>query len=53
MIDLRHPLSVLATRMPCTDSEAALAFWRTATAMDGWLKARTCSARPLLWPVPE
>jgi IS5 family transposase len=53
MIELRHRLAVLATRMPWAEIEAALAPAfahrdRTGRLVEG--KAPTCSARRRSWP---
>ena len=47
MIDMRHPLAVLATRMPWVQIEALwLCFWRTRIAMAAWSKMPISSAPP-------
>ena len=47
MIDLRHPLAVLANRMPWQEIEASLAhLFAAKCALARRSKTRTCLARP-------
>jgi IS5 family transposase len=51
MIDLRHPLAVLSTRMPWADIESSLApVFAHAIARARESKARISSGRPWRWP---